>query len=169
MRALLLLSILLFAFSVVAAQQHSEWLEFRSEADGFSIEMPAAPKITTRDLGDGASQKMFEVEVGNESYLASIVQLAPGKGPVNPGEAFFNILMKAYTDGSATTLRSSRMTTWAGHTSMEGIAEAGSAVHLIEITAVGDRIYLAVFAGAKGQETSPQGTHLRDSFKLLAK
>jgi hypothetical protein len=40
MRSLLLLAGLFFASSVVAAQQRSEWQEFRSDADGFSIEMP---------------------------------------------------------------------------------------------------------------------------------
>ena len=168
MRSFLLLASLFFAFSVVAAQQHSEWQEFRSEADGFSIEMPSAPKITTRDLGSGASQKMFEVELGQETYLASVIQLPAGKGRQNPDEAYFDVLMKAYTDGSTTTLRSSRMTTWVGHTAKEGIADAASGTHVINITAVGDRIYLVVFAGTKGQENEPQATRMRDSFKLLA-
>jgi hypothetical protein len=169
MRTLLLLATLFFAFSVAAAQEHSEWQAVRSETDGFSIEMPAAPKITTRDLGNGATQKMFVVEVDPESYLASVIQLAAGNGRKNPDEAYFTVLMKAYVEGSSTTLRSSRMTTWTGHTAMEGIAEAGSMTHLIDITAVGDRIFLVVFAGAKGQENLPKGTHLRDSFKLLAR
>ncbi len=50
---------------------------------------------------------------------------------------------------------------------MEGIADAEGAVHLIDIATAGDRIYLIVYAGAKGQETTPKGTHLRDSFRLL--
>jgi hypothetical protein len=167
MRALLLLSSLLLAVSVVAAQQHSEWPEYRSEADGFSIEMPGIPKVDTRDLGKGATQKMFTVEVGGETYFASVVQLAPGNGPQNPDEAYFAVLMKAYVDGSTTTLRSSRMTTWAGHTAMEGISDSAAGTHLVDITAAGDRIYLVVFAGAKGSENEPKAKHLRDSFKLL--
>jgi predicted Zn-dependent protease len=109
------------------------------------------------------------IESGQETFLASVIQLAPGYGPQNPDEAYFGVLMKAYTDGSTTTLRSSRMTTWAGHPAMEGIADAASITHLINITAVGDRIYLVVFGGPKGRETLPKATHLRDSFKLLAK
>lgn len=167
MRALLLLISLLFASSVVAAQQHSEWQLFRSDADGFSIEMPGTPKVDTRDLGQGVTQKMFTVAVGEETYLASVVQLAAGDGPRNPGEAYFDVLMKAYVNGSTTTLRSSHMTTWVGHTAMEGISDAASATHLIDITAVGDRIYLVVFAGAKGSENEPKAKHLRDSFKVL--
>lgn len=167
MRFLLLLTILLFAFSVAAAQQPSEWQLYRSDADGFSIEMPGIPKVDTRDLGKGVTQKMFSVEVGDESYFASVVQTAPGDGPRNPDETYFGVLMKAYVDGSTTTLRSSHMTTWAGHTAMEGISDAASATHLIDITAVGDRIYLVVFAGAKGSENEPKAKHLRDSFKVL--
>ena len=167
MRALLLLSSLLFAFSVVAARQHSEWQEYRSDADGFSIEMPGTPKVTTQDLGKGATQKMFSVEVGGETYFASVIQLAPGNGPRNPDENYFAMLMKAYVDGSGTTLRLTRMTTWAGHAAMEGISDTASATHLIDITAAGDRLYLVVFAGAKGSENEPKAKRLRDSFKLL--
>src|SRR5215510_13349840 len=126
MRALLLITTLLFAFSAATAQQHSEWQLYRSEADGFSIEMPGTPKVETRDLGKGANQKMFSVEIGAESYFASVIQLVPGDGPKNPDESYFSVLMKAYTEGSTTTLRSSRMITWAGHTAMEGIADAAS-------------------------------------------
>jgi hypothetical protein len=60
------------------------------------------------------------------------------------------------------------MTTWVGHTAKEGIADAASVIHLVNITAVGDRIYLVVFAGTKGQENEPKATRMRDSFKLLA-
>ncbi len=169
MRALICLITILFAVSFAAAQEHSEWREFRSEADGFSIEMPSTPKSETRDLGEGQSQKFFTVEIGAESYLASMIQLNPGRVPASPDQAYFDILMKAYTDGSKTTLRSSRMFTWAGHAAMEGIADTEGATHVIDITTVGDRIYLVVYAGARGQETSPKATHMRSSFKLLSK
>jgi len=167
MRAFLSLITLLVAFSVVPAQQHDEWRVFRSEADGFSIEIPGTPKVETRDLGKGASQKMFSVEIGSEIYHASVIQLAPGNGPKNPDESYFSVLMKAYTDGSTTTLRSTRMITWAGYPSLEGIADAPSGTHLIDITTAGDRIYLVVFAGAKNSENEPKATRMRDSFKLL--
>ncbi len=167
MRTLLLLASLLFAFSVVAAQQHTDWQEFRYEADGFSVEMPGSPKISTRDLGQGASQKFFTFEIGQETYMVSVIQLPAGSGTKNPDEDYFARLMKAYVEGSGTTLRSSRMTTWVGHPAMEGVSDAEAASHLIDMTAVGDRLYLIVFAGAKGQETAPKATHMRDAFKLL--
>ena len=169
MRSFICLVTILLSVSVASAQAHSEssWREFRSDADGFSIEMPGTPKVETRDLGKGATQKMFSVEIGDESYFASVIDLGRGNGPQNPDEAYFSVLMKAYVEGSTTTLRSSRMSTWAGHTSMEGIADAASGTHLIDITTAGDRVYLVVFAGAKNSENGPKARHLRDSFKLL--
>lgn len=167
MRTLLLLAILLFALPVVA-QEHSQWQTVRSEADGFSIELPGTAKIETRDLGNGATQKNYTVEAGAETYMASVIYLGQGRGQANPDEPYFAILMKAYVDGSKTTLRSSRMMTWVGYAAMEGIADAPEAAHLIDITAVGDRLYLIVYAGPKGQENTAKGRHLRDSFKLLA-
>jgi len=168
MRILLSMVVVLVALVAVPAQQHSDWREFRSEADGFSIEMPGTPKVETRDLGNGAFQKFFTVDIGQESYLASLVQLPKGGGPENPGNDYFSVLMKAYADGSKTTLRSSRMTTWVSRPAMEGISDAESGTHLIDITSIGDRIYLVVFAGAKGQENESKATHMRDSFRLLS-
>ena len=169
MRAVLSFIILLLAFSAVAAQEHtvSDWQVFRSEADGFAIEMPGTPKVNSRDLGGGATQKFFVVEIGQEAYLASVIQLPAGRGPANPDEAYFTTLMKAYCDGSGTKLRSSRMTTWAGRTAMEGIADSDSGTHLIDMTAAGDRLYLVVTAVAKADEGGPKATRMRDSFKLL--
>jgi hypothetical protein len=171
MRFLICLITILFAFSVAAAQAHSEsnWQQLRSEADGFSIELPGTPKTETRDLKEGQTQKFFTIEIGSETYLASVIQLNPGHVPANPDQAYFDVLLKAYTDGSKTTLRSSRMFTWAGHTALEGIAEGDETSHIIDITTAGDRIFLVVYAGAKGQETTPKATHMRDSFKLLGK
>ena len=171
MRILVCFITILLSVSVAAAQAHGEsnWREFRSDVDGFSIEMPGTPKVETRDLGKGATQKMFSVEIGDESYFASVIDLGRGNGPQNPDEAYFSVLMKAYVDGSTTTLRSSRMLTWVGHTSMEGIADAAAGTHLVDITAAGDRVYLVVFAGAKNSENLAKATHLRDSFKLLGK
>ena len=171
MRALICLITILFAVSVAAAQEHSQsnWREFRSEADGFAIEMPETPKVTSRDLGEGQTQKIFTVEIGADTYMVSLIQLNSGRVPANPDQAYFDVLMKAYTDGSKTTLRSSRMVTLAGRSAMEGISDAESATHFIDVTTAGDRIYLVVYAGPKTQETAPKATHLRGSFKVLSK
>ncbi|HEY6243873.1 MAG TPA: hypothetical protein VIX17_08005 [Pyrinomonadaceae bacterium] len=169
MRTLICLIAIWFAVSVSWAQDHSQWHEFRSEADGFSIEMPGTPKISSRDLSDGQTQNSFTLEIGSETYMASVVQLNPGRVPANPDQAYFENLMKAYTEGSKTTLRSSRMVTWAGRTAMEGIADAQSATHIIDLTTAGDRIYLVVYAGAKAEGLLPPAMRLRDSFKLLGK
>jgi hypothetical protein len=169
MRALVCLVTILFAVSVAAAQEHSEWSAFRSEAEGFSIELPGTPKTESRDLGEGQTQKFFQIEIGIETYLASVIQLNPGRVPANPDQAYLDVLLKGYTDGSKTTLRSSRIFTWAGHTAVEGIADGDGTTHLIDITTAGDRVFLVVYAGAKGQETTPRATHMRNSFKLLDK
>jgi hypothetical protein len=168
MRTLLFFTILLLGFGTAAAQPHSEWQVVRSEVDGFSIEFPGTPKISTAPLANGGTQKNFAIEAAQETYLVSVIQLAKGSIPANPGEPYFDILLKAYVDGSKTTLRSSRMITLAGQAGKEGIADAESAVHLVDITVLGDRIYLVVFAGPKGQESGARATHLRDSLKLLA-
>ena len=171
MRTLICLITILFAVSVAAAQEHtnSTWRELRSEADLFSIELPGTPKTESRDLDEGQTQKFFTIEIGSETYLASVIHLNAGRVPVNPDRAYFDTLVKAYTDGSKTTLRSSRLFTWAGRPAIEGIADADGSTHLIDVTTAGDCIYLVVYAGPKEQETAPKATRMRDSFKLLSK
>ena len=171
MRTLICLITILFAVSVAAAQEHTDstWREFRSDSDFFSIELPGTPKTESRDLGEGQTQRFFTIEIGSDTYLASVIQLGPGRVPANPDRAYFDTLVKAYTDGSKTTLRSSRLFTWAGHSAIEGIADADGATHIIDVTTAGDRIYLVVYAGPKAQETAPKATRMRDSFKLLSK
>jgi hypothetical protein len=167
MRILLIVAISLLGFCTVAAQPHSEWHVVRSEADGFSVELPAPPKITTAPLANGGTQKNFTLEAGPDTYLVSVIQLPKGSVPASPDESYFDILIKAYVEGSKTTLRSSRMITLAGQAGKEGIADAEPVVHVVDVTAWGDRIYLIVYAGLKGQESGGKATHMRDSFKLL--
>jgi hypothetical protein len=169
MRALICIITILLAVSMssLAAQEHGSWREFRSDADGFSVELPGSPKVTSEDLGEGQTQRFFAVENGSETYMASVIQLKPGRVPATPDQAYFDVLMKAYTDGSNTKLRSSRMFMWAGRTAIEGISDSDAGTHLIDMTAVGNRIYLVVYAGAKGSENEPKAKRLRESFKLL--
>ena len=158
--------VILFLLPLAVAQ--TQWREFRSDSDGFSIQLPATPKITARRIENtDATQTFFMIELKQNVYFVSVIQLGEGKGPKAPDQTYFAQLLKSYADGSNTTTRSSRMITWAGHPAIEGITDATDGAHLVDITAAGDRVYMVVFAGSKGEETSPEAARMRDSFKLL--
>ena len=97
--------LLALAWQIAPAPAQDQWREFRAESDGFTVAMPRTPTITSRRIGKtDATQTMFLIEAGQITYLVSVVQMAKGTGPKNPDNAYFQNLMKNYTDGSKTTL-----------------------------------------------------------------
>jgi hypothetical protein len=164
---------LLVAFSLLALQSglafaQAQWREFRSDTDGFTVSLPQTPAITSRRIGtSNATQTNFLIESGPITYLVSIIQLEQGKGPKNPDRAYFQNLMKNYTEGSTTTLRTSKLATIAGSPGIDGISDAGNSAHQVQVLAAGDRIYMVVYVGPKGQENSADPTRFRSSFKLI--
>ena len=73
--------------------------------------------------------------------------------------------MKNYTEGSKTTLRTSKPATIGGKPGIDGISDAGNSAHQVQIMAAGDRIYMVIYVGPKGQENSADATRFRNSFK----
>lgn len=168
MRPILALFFVAFVFLAAPASAQDQWREFRSESDGFTVSMPQTPVITSRRIGkSNATQTMFLIENGPLAYLVSVIQLEKGKGPKNPDQAYFQNLMKNYAEGSKTTLRTSRPATVAGKPGIEGISDAGNSVHVVHVTAAGDRVLMTVYVGPKGQETGSDATRFMSSFKLL--
>ena len=160
-------ALLMFAFQFAPTVAQSQWREFRSDADGFVVALPQTPEITSRRIGTStATQTNFLIENGSLTYLVSVIQLEKGKGPKNPDQAYFQNLMKNYVEGSTTKLRTSKLATIAGKPGIDGISEAGNSVHQVQILAAGDRIYMVVYVGPKGQETSADPVRYRESFKL---
>ena len=164
---------LLVALSLLALQSglafaQAQWREFRSDADGFTVSLPQTPAITSRRIGTStATQTNFLIESGPITYLVSVIQLEKGTGPKNPDRAYFQNLMKNYTEGSTTTLRTSKLATIAGKPGIDGISDAGNSAHQVQVLAAGDRIYMVVYVGPKGQENSADPTRFRSSFKLI--
>ena len=163
-----LLAFFALAFCHASAAAQDQWREFRSDADGFVISLPQEPKVTSRRIKDSkATQSMFLIEKGELTYLVSVVHMEKGTGPKNPDQKYFQNLMKNYTEGSGTTLRTSKAATIAGKPGIDGISDAGNSAHQVQVMATGDRVYMVIYVGPKGQENSADATRFRNSFKLL--
>jgi hypothetical protein len=159
---------LLTLIQIVPASAQDQWREFRADADGFVVSFPQDPTVTSRRIKDSkATQSMFLIEKGEQAYLVSVVHMEKGTGPKKPDNKYFQNLMKNYTEGSKTTLRSSKPATIAGRPGIDGISDAGDSAHQVQIMASGDRVYMVIFVGPKGQENGPDATRFRQSFKLL--
>ena len=161
-------ALLLLALQLVPASAQDQWREFRADADGFVVSLPSEPTVTSRRIKDTkATQSMFLIEKGELAYLVSVVHMEKGTGPKNPDYKYFQNLMKNYAEGSSTALRSSKLATIAGKPGIDGISEAGNSAHQVQILVSGDRVYMVIYVGPKGQENSADATRFRSSFKLL--
>ena len=158
----------LLVVQVAAAGAQEAWRAFRADADGFSIELPVTPAISARRIGKSeATQTNFLIERGSVAYLVSVIQLAKGSGPKKADNAYYQNLMKNYAEGSKTVVRSTRAATLAGRPAFEGISDAAEAAHVVDLMALGDRVYMVVYVGRKGEEAGKDAVRFRDSFKLL--
>ena len=161
-------ALLMLALQLAPASAQDQWREFRADADGFVVSLPQEPTVTSRRIKDTkATQSMFLIEKGDLAYLVSVVHMEKGTGPKNPDLKYFQNLMKNYTEGSSTTLRTSKSATIAGKPGIDGISDAGNSAHQVQIMASGDRVYMVIYVGPKGQENSADATRFRNSFKLL--
>jgi len=164
-----------FAFAVVAFALQSapitaqaQWREFRSDADGFSVMLPQEPEVSSRRIEDTtATQSMALIDNGDVTYLVSVVHMEKGTGPKNPDLKYFQNLMKNYIEGSNTILRTSKGATIAGKPGIDGISDAGNSAHQVQVFAAGDRVYMVIYVGPKGQENSADPVRFRNSFKLI--
>jgi hypothetical protein len=158
----------MLAVPLVPAAAQDQWREFRAEADGFVVSFPQDPTVTSRRIKDSkATQSMFLIEKGELAYLISVVHMEKGTGSKNPDQKYFQNLMKNYTDGSKTTLRTSKSAMIAGKPGIDGISDAGNSAHQVQIMATGDRVYMVIYVGPMGQENSADATRFRNSFKLI--
>lgn len=161
-------AVVAFALQIAPAAAQDQWREFRADADGFVVSFPQEPTVTSRRIKDSkATQSMFLIEKGDQAYLVSVVHAEKGTLPKNPNRKYFENLMKNYTDGSGTTLRTSKSATIAGKPGIDGISDAGNSAHQVQILASGDRVYMVIYVGPKGQENSADPTRFRGSFKLI--
>ena len=161
-------ALLMLALQLVPASAQDQWREFRADADGFTVSLPQEPTVTSRRIKDSkATQSMFLIEKGEQTYLVSVVHMEKGTGPKNPDLKYFQNLMKNYTEGSGTTLRTSKAATIAGKPGIDGISDAGNSAHQVQAMATGDRVYMVIYVGPKGQESSADATRFRNSFKLV--
>ena len=160
-------ALLMFALQLLPVSAQEQWREFRSDADGFVVQLPDQPTVTSRRIKDTkATQSMFLIEKGELAYLISVIHMEKGTGPKNPDQKYFQNLMKNYTEGSNTKLRTSKPATISGKPGIDGISDAGSSAHQVQILASGDRVYMVIYVGPKGQESSADATRFRQSFKL---
>jgi hypothetical protein len=146
-----------------------QWKEFRSPQTGFADVFPSPPKATTTQQSDKTQYEFQSNPDSSHSYEVAVFEFKPGVSAGSSDADYFTGLINAYAQGSGSTLRSQHLVTILEHTGAEAILDDNAADlhHLLDIVAVGNRLYLIISAGPKGHETSADAKRFRDSFQLI--
>lgn len=150
-----------------AGTAQEQWAEFSSPQYGFAGLFPKTP---TEQGSPNANQRSFLTDLGNIAYIVSVVDLPPANAPANPDAAYFGRLVEAYASGSGSKVRTQRPATLVGHSGVEAITDdtEHNLYWLVNLTLVGNRLYMVISGGPKGHEASPDAYRFRDSFRLLS-
>lgn len=154
-----------------AAPAEPQWTEYKSDAQGFAISFPGAPKVTSAPV-EGQNplvQHDFQVSLGEDQVFTVVVFEYPqGKAPKADADYYVK-LMNAYAKGSETRLRKRGAATVDGRAGFEGIADDGKnkLTHLVTVVPFGDRIYMLASAAPRARGIPETAERFRDSFRLL--
>lgn len=149
------------------------WRQVRSAEDGFAAAFPGTARFESHPVAGlpGAVQHDWTLNPSKtENYRLSVTAYPPGTLPEAPDFAFYQRLVTAYAHGTRTRLRNRYAKTISGHPGMEAIfdddATGNGLHHLLDIVAVGDRLYMVISAGPDGHAASAGAARFRDSFRL---
>jgi hypothetical protein len=166
------LALLAFAFAASApAAAQEKWTDFRDSAQGFAVQFPGPPKVTSTQVAGKfpLTHHQYQLAAANRVYNVSVMEYAKGSSPDTSGTAYLSILIANYAKGTKTVLRTQNTTTIAGHPALEAVTEdaANDRYHLVDIFAAPPRVYLIVSEGPKGHESSAEAKRFRSSFNLI--
>jgi hypothetical protein len=154
-----------------ATAAQGEWSEYRYPDQGFAVEFPGEPTVTSAP-SEGERRLMdyqYQYKFDRETYFVMVMQFTDGRGPDDPDTAYLQRLVAAYAEGAKARRRTQYAAFLAGHPALEAITEdvANDRYDLLDVFTAGVRIYLIVSEGPKGHEDSAEAKRFRDSLKLL--
>jgi hypothetical protein len=157
-------AILMFIVGSATASSATNWQLFRSPERGFAIQFPGTPDSSSEPHGSGTVYK-FELFLSSTTYIADAFEYAPGRDPLG-GTSLAEATSRFAT--AYGQIVSQHPVTIAGHVGIEAVVDDKPDQHvLMDMVAVGRRLYVIWSIGPKGHETSADAKHFRDSFRLL--
>lgn len=148
-----------------------KWHPYRSEAAGFSIQMPGKPTEQPRAKPDDPCFVICEIG-DDESYAVAChggSGFAAGVAKVGASKALKVVRDSALRDAPGLVVRSEKEITLDGHPGLEVVADnpQKNSVTFYNIYIVGDRLYQLVVGVPRGAEHSTTVLKFFYSFRLL--
>jgi hypothetical protein len=170
MRVVLSVIVVVVVASRFGAAQEA-WKEVRSQAGGFSVEMPGTPEEGKQAL-DTAVGKVdmftFWLEVKDVVYLVSYNDYPSDTIKNSPSGKLLDDWRDGFAKGVKGKVRGEKYITLKSNPGREVIVDApDDLVFKVRAYLVKQRLYQVLVVTSKSKESSPDATKFLDSFKLL--
>jgi hypothetical protein len=150
------------------------WKTYSFPEDGFAIDLPAAPEVTTETPQlPIVSDRQYQVDIGAGGYIVSAKRYMPDARLDLWNEDSMVELANAMK--GECRMRDAKPATLAPASSTKALSYEmvldqcpGGTVMKVRMHVVGDRVYQLVVVGVAGVETRPETQAFHDSFKLIA-
>jgi hypothetical protein len=173
-------TLIVLAFAVcnspASAQQ---WIEYRPAGEGFRVEMPQAPQVTSRVLQHKIGPLSLieaEVDYPDRSFAVTYLDMPKDKikSAVKNAESILDgardgAIGGMTIDGNKAVLRSEQRLNVNGYPGREIISDitALNLVSVMRIVLVQNRQYTVFFSGFAGSETKSEVSRFMNSFVIL--
>jgi hypothetical protein len=177
-KALSTLFVLAFAVCISPASAQ-QWIEYRPSGEGFRLEMPQAPQVTSRvfqhKIGP-LNLVLADVEYPDRSFSVSYFDMPKDKikNAVKNAESILDgardgAVRGMTIDGNNAVLRSEQRLNMNGYPGREIVVDiaALNLVSVMRIVLVQNRQYTVGFSGFAGSETQSEVSRFMNSFVIL--
>jgi hypothetical protein len=164
----------LLAGTLAAGAAPAGWKTFSFPEDGFAIDLPAAPEVTTETPQlPIVSDRQYQVDIGAGAYIVSAKRYMPDARLDQWNDDTMTELAKAMK--GECRMRDAKPAALANALSTKALSYEmvldqcpGGTVMKVRMHVAGDRVYQLVVAGVAGVETRPETQAFHDSFKFIA-
>jgi hypothetical protein len=156
------------AGALIASAAAQGWKTYTFANDGFSIDLPAPPDISTGNLnGPIVTNRQYQVEVGISGYVVGATRCSLEAKLDQWNDNSMVELADAMKGGCR--MRDGKPVSFAGALSYEMVLDRcpDGIVMKVRMYVVGDWLYQLVAAGPTGVETKPEAQRFHDSFRLI--
>ncbi|MBI5818981.1 MAG: hypothetical protein HZA88_08325 [Verrucomicrobia bacterium] len=155
--------------TALASQTGIQWKPYRSEAEGYTIQMPGDPKEQPRLKPDDSHTVKCNVSPHEIYYVNSYGISAEGVARIGVAKFFRTIRDSVLAGNTSYSLRSEKEITLDGHPGLEFIVNdpQNNSVILVNVYVVGNRLYQLMAGVPRGSENSTSVLKFFYTFRLI--
>jgi hypothetical protein len=166
------LALVLLALGSIASASAQNWVEHKSQAGGYRVEFPQAPKVVSEDVKTGSGVRRLEVatfEDRRDGVSVTFMTTLPERPAVVDAQAAFDRVRDDTVSWVNGRLREEKRITVGGQPARRSVIDMPQDKQVCVLLQVmrGDQLYKAIAVVSAGQENGADTQRFIDSFALL--